>query len=106
MTSETKLKGEVQDLLTVYGMFWMRLQSGMVRVRGGFMHLCPTGTADLIVFPAKGFGVGWIEMKQLKGTQQKSQVEFQAKAEAAGHPYLVARSADDVEKWLKENGAL
>lgn len=106
MTPETKLKGEVQDLLTVYGFFWMRLQSGMVKVKNGWMHLCPTGTADLVVFPGKGFGVGWIELKQLKGTQQKSQVEFQAKAKAAGHPYLIARSVDDVKAWLKENGAL
>lgn len=106
MTPETKLKGEVQDLLTVYGMFWMRLQSGMVKVRGAWMHLCPTGTADLVVFPNKGFGVGWIEVKTLKGPQRKSQEEFQAKAEAAGHPYLIARSADDVANWLKERKAL
>lgn len=106
MTPETKLKGEVQDFLTVYGMFWMRLQSGMVKVRGAWMHLCPTGTADLVVYPNKGFGVGWIEMKTLKGTQRASQVEFQAKAKAAGHPYLIARSVSDVEKWLKENEAI
>lgn len=106
MTPETKLKGEVQDFLTVYGMFWMRLQSGKVKVRNGWMQLCPTGTADLVVFPKNGFGVGWIELKQLKGTQQQSQVDFQAKAEAAGHPYLVARSVDEVEQWLKENRAI
>lgn len=106
MTPEGKLKAEVQDFLGKLGMFYMRLQSGQVKVRGGFMHLCPTGTADLVVYPSKGFSVGWIEMKQLKGVQRKSQVEFQAKAEAAGHPYLVARSAEDVAKWLKENEAI
>lgn len=104
MTPETKVKGEVQDLLTSLGIFYMRLQSGMVKVRGAWMHLCPTGTADLILF--LGERVAWIEMKQLKGVQRKSQVEFQAKVEAAGHPYLVARSVEDVANWLKENGAL
>lgn len=106
MTPETKIKGEVQDLLNSLGVFYMRLQSGRVRVRGGMMHLCPTGTADLVVYPTKGFGVGWIEMKQLKGVQRESQVEFEKKAQAAGHPYLVARSADDVMNWMRENGAL
>lgn len=104
MTPETKVKGEVQDLLTSLGIFYMRLQSGMVKVRGAWMHLCPTGTADLILF--FGERVAWIEMKQLKGKLRASQVEFQAKVEAAGHPYLVARSVDDVSAWLKENGAL
>lgn len=105
-TPETKAKGEVQDYLNGIGMFFMRLQSGMVKVRGGFMHLCPIGTGDLVVYPTKGFAVGWIEMKQLKGLQRGSQVNFQKRVETAGHPYLVARSAADVEKWLKENGAL
>lgn len=106
MTPETKVKSEVQDFLNGIGMFFMRLQSGKVSVRGGWMYLCPIGTADLVVYPKKGFGVGWIEMKQLKGVQRDSQVEFEKKAQAAGHPYLVARSVDDVANWLKENEAI
>jgi hypothetical protein len=106
MTPENAVKGEILVLLRGVRMFFMRLQSGVVRVRGGMMHLCPIGTADFVVYPEKGFQVGWIEVKQLKGIQRKSQIEFQAKAEAAGHPYLIARSADDVENWLKERKAL
>lgn len=106
MTPENAVKAEIRDFLRGIQMFHMRLQSGAVKVRGGMMHLCPIGTGDIVVFPEKGFQVGWIEVKQLKGIQRKSQVEFQAKAEAAGHPYLVARSAGDVENWLKENKAL
>lgn len=105
MTPETKAKGEVQQYLKATGMFFLRLNSGVARVRGGMMHLCPTGTADIVVFPSKGFAVGWIEMKQLKGIQRPAQIEFEEKAKAAGHPYLVARSVDDVQQWLKSNKA-
>jgi len=100
MTPETKVKGEVQEFLTKSGIFFMRLQSGKVKVRGAWMYLCPRGTADIIVF--LGQRVAWIEMKQASGELRASQVEFQAKVEAAGHPYLVARSVDDVQQWLKE----
>lgn len=106
MTPENAVKAEIRDFLRGIKMFHMRLQSGAVRVRGGMMHLCPIGTGDFVVYPENGFHVGWIEVKQLKGVQRKSQVEFQEKAAAAGHPYLVARSVDDVSAWLKENGAL
>ena len=104
--SENAIQKQVQDFLKASGLFYMRLQSGMVKVRGAWMHLCPTGTADLVVYPSRGFQVGWIEMKQLKGKQRESQVEFQAKAEAAGHPYLVARSVEDVQAWLRDRRAI
>lgn len=101
---EAEIKTQICEYLTRSNVFYMKLNSGMVKSGARYIYLCPTGTADLILF--LGERVAWIEMKQLKGVQRKSQVEFQAKVEAAGHPYLVARSVEDVANWLKENGAL
>lgn len=101
---EAQIKTDICEFLTKANVFYMKLNSGMVKSGARYIYLCPTGTADLILF--LGQRVAWIEMKQLKGKQRSSQVEFQEKVEAAGHPYLIARSVSDVEKWLKENRAI
>lgn len=106
MTPEGKIKKAIQDYLTTMGIFWRRMQSGKVKVRGGWMELCPEGTFDLLICPTKGFWIGWIETKQLKGQMQSVQKEFEEVVTKLGHPVLLARSVDDVEKWLKLRGAI
>lgn len=98
--SEAQVKVEVQTWLEKAGYFWLRIQSGKVRVKRGFMQLCPKGTADIVVFhKGKTF---WIEMKTATGKQRPEQVTFQAKALTAGHGYLLARTLDEVRTWITE----
>lgn len=98
--NEAPIKLEIQQWLEGAGYFWLRLQSGKVKVRGGYMQLCPEGTADIVVFPANV--ICWIETKKVDGKQRPAQIEFEAKAKAAGHRYLVARSLDEVRDFLRE----
>jgi hypothetical protein len=101
MTPEGLVKVEVLDYLKAAGIFHMRMQSGRAKVRGGWMHVCPAGTADILAFDENG-GVVWIELKRLKGEQREKQVEFQAKVTAIGHKYVVVRSVEDVAAAFKE----
>jgi hypothetical protein len=96
--NEAPIKLEIQQWLQEAGYFWLRLQSGKVKVRGGYMHLCPEGTADIVVFPANV--TCWIETKKDDGKQRPAQLEFEAKAIAAGHKYILARSLDEVREFL------
>ncbi|WP_348269725.1 hypothetical protein P8936_16380 [Edaphobacter paludis] len=98
--SEAEVKLAVQKWLEKAGYFWLRIQSGKVRVRRGYMQLCPEGTADIVVFDRNA--TCWIEMKTESGKQRPAQVEFEAKAKAAGHRYIVARSLDEVRDFLQE----
>lgn len=103
MTPEGAIKAAVMDYLKKSGRFYMRMQSGKVKVMGGWMYLCPAGTADVLTFAPDGRCM-WIELKQLKGEQRKAQVEFQEKVTAIGHSYVVARSVEDVAAAFKEAG--
>jgi len=42
----------------------------------------------------------WIECKTPKGKQSEAQKSFQIQVEEQNHTYIVARSIEDVEKWL------
>jgi hypothetical protein len=46
----------------------------------------------------------WIECKSDSGQQSPKQKEFQQRAEAAGHFYLLVRDVDTLRDWLKEHG--
>jgi hypothetical protein len=99
MTPETQVKNEVVAYLKASGLFWMRLNSGKVKVRGGFLQLCPEGTSDIIVFPANR--IVWIELKgrgqaTLKSRAEK-QLEFRNKVLAAGHHHAVCMSVEEVQ---------
>lgn len=54
------------------------------------------GVADLmLVPPALGMPILFIEMKTQKGRQSPSQKEFQAAMQAIGHIYTICRSIED-----------
>ena len=92
---EGVLQSQVVQTLKVMGIFFLRLNSGVVRVRGGMMHLCPTGTADVLVLNKSGSPT-WLELKQLKGDQRVRQKEFQTMDQGMGHAYHIIRSMDDL----------
>lgn len=57
------------------------------------------GVSDMICL-ARGRGVLFVEVKDDEGRQSADQAEFQADCDAAGVPYVLARSSGDVRQWL------
>jgi len=89
----------IREALEEAGYFVMRLNSGVAKVAGRRIRLCPKGTADLLLCPPHKLPV-WIETKTEKGRtnpeQIKAQADFAYKVEALGHRYVRATSLDDV----------
>ena len=111
-TREAGPKAEIINLLEAKGIRPFRMQSGSSHVaRGNHITLNKKGTPDIVFWypwhrtdnPPKLFFIVWCEVKKTDGKPSKEQVAFKEQAEALGETYLLARSAGDVEKWLKEN---
>ena len=76
-----------------------RNQSGQIRVKGGgWMHLSPKGTPDLVGYTDTGQFIG-IEVKTLTGTEEDHQTEFR---EACTGICITATSVDEVKEWLQK----
>lgn len=101
MTPEGKLKLEVTKFLASSGLIYLRLNSGIVKVRGGFMHLCPEGTADFIVCCPDP---RWIELKapgqKTLKTRAEKQQAFADKVMGLGHRHIQATSLDQVIEFV------
>jgi len=98
---ESDIQKQIMETLEQCGIFYIRLNSGEVRVHGGYLRLCPPGTGDIIVFPPMSTPV-WLEIKELKGEQRKTQIAFQAKTADYGHDYYIVRSLDDIKPFINE----
>lgn len=61
---------------------------------------CLAGVSDLVVVTKKQ--PYFIEIKANKGKQQPSQEDFQEEIEKLGYTYLVWRSIEDAEKFVKD----
>jgi Holliday junction resolvase len=97
---EADVQREIVATLKQLGYWVARIQSGKVKVRGGWMQLAPEGTADLLAI--RGEKTIWIECKRPKGgTHSAEQKEFMGLVRRAGHQYVVARSKDDVLEAVK-----
>ena len=59
------------------------------------------GVADLVLLLPNGRSI-YVEVKSGKGRQSDNQKEFQNKIESLGFTYLLWRSLDDVEEFLKK----
>jgi hypothetical protein len=68
------------------------------------------GMADVLAFPHRDAvfppRVLWIEAKGAKGKQTSEQHIFQQIVELDGHWYLVCRSYEELESYLKERGVI
>jgi hypothetical protein len=100
VTPEGEFKAEVNDFLKVSGREWLRLNSGIIKSGRRFIHLCPAGTADIVVFCPD---VRWIELKRGKTNreQKEAQDAFRERMEAIGHRYLRATTLDEVIDFVK-----
>jgi hypothetical protein len=76
------------------GVVAWRCNSGTAKVRGGWMHLAPNGTADVIGFASPGGRFFGIELKVQGGRHPhtKEQQDWGAKVQKHGGIYILARS--------------
>jgi hypothetical protein len=92
--SETEdLTGPLLKMLRQCGVWATRMQSGVVKVKGGWCHMSPKGTADILARP--GGRVVWIETKIGKYGQSEDQKTFQCLVEHMGDKYVIARTIDE-----------
>ena len=96
MSESSEITGPLITMIRQMGIFAERMNSGKVKVRGGWMQLHSPGTADILCFPRGR--VVWLETKQPKGHTNKEQIENQAefkrKVEELGHEYYRITSID------------
>lgn len=82
--SESTIQRAILDALHAAGAFAFRTNSGKVKVRGGYMNLCPPGTPDVYVLvPPHGTSL-WLEIKTATGEERESQIAWSIKARARG----------------------
>jgi hypothetical protein len=98
---ETKLSKEIQDALSKLGFWSIRIQSGSVKVRRGYMSLAEPGTPDRYVI-----GYGWLEIKMPGKKLSGDQLAWHARARELGERVEVAESVpqavDVVLGWRAE----
>lgn len=105
MSENSDITRPLIDALNQTGGLALRMNSGKVRVKGGFMQLHEKGTADILFFPRNNTGIEWdidymrpvwIETKAVKREGHKEQREaqdaFRHRVEALGHEYVYCRS--------------
>lgn len=94
MSETSELTGPLLRMIRETGIWATRLQCGRVRVRGGWMYLCPAGTTDILSLPDRG--PTWLETKIPKtGKQTPDQVKFQEIVEGLGMRYVIVRTIDE-----------
>ena len=107
MTPEGQIKSDITKALKQMGFEVFRIQCGQVKVKGGWLHGAPNGTADLMIpvtLSAVAPAILWLETKTREGQLSEEQKCFK-RSRRSGQYYLLARSVDDVLGWLKENRA-
>ena len=105
--SETDISRDIREKLEAHGYRCDRLQSGQVKVSGGWMHLARKGTPDTIVFGKRSTcghaDVFFLETKTPIGKLSEHQIAWHAWAEKLGVRVAVVRSArealDILRKW-------
>lgn len=102
--SETEISKSIRDTLRKADWRVERINSGKVKVSGGWMHLASPGTPDLLCMKAIGL-FGFLETKTAIGKLSDKQVEWHAWARTAGINVAMVRSAiealDVVKEWEK-----
>lgn len=97
MKPEDALKSQVIAYLNQTGTFYLRLNSGKVAVKRGWMNLCPEGTSDFLVCNPDPH---WLELKAAgnttKASRREAQEAFGKKVRSLGHRYSVVTSVAEL----------
>jgi hypothetical protein len=92
--------------LAVKRIFAMRINTGALKMEKRFVRFGVPGMADILafwpVYDGRGFLPVWIEVKSDIGRQSALQKSFEADVLERGHCYILARSVEGVEEFLKE----
>jgi hypothetical protein len=98
MSETSQLTGPLQKMFEQAGALCFRMQAGKIPIGRRWIHLCPNGTADLLVFPRIGPAT-WVECKDPAGSTKKSRREqqqaFRERVESLGHRYLLVKTIDE-----------
>lgn len=93
---ENDVKKSVMEILEVLKVKAWNTQSGMVKVKGGYMHLASKNTSDIIGFLPHSGRILAIEAKRKGKLPTSGQVKFLADINKAGGVGLVV---DDVDRF-------
>lgn len=113
---ESSIQSAIIQYLEMRGFKVIRINSGAVRIgeRGrSFVKLAPAGTPDLLVLPqyqeirkmhytTHPQDMFWIECKTVKGVLNANQISVHNDYALRGVQVIVARSIDDVMKYLEK----
>lgn len=112
MSDSSALVRSICDYLDIIKVWNQRQNSGAAKIGKYTVKLCRIGTADILATPIHwekrdGLAYGtikvlWIECKWGTGRQSIEQKNFQEEVESEGHFYIIARSIDDVKRWMRE----
>ncbi len=99
MSAESDIQRAILDALAAIGAFAFRTNSSgkgkAVKVRGGWVTLCPPGTPDIyVLIPPTGRSL-WLEVKTAKGEERESQLAWRAEATRRGALVAVVRTSQD-----------
>jgi len=101
--SEKDAQKSIIAWLTAKKMFFYRQNTAALPTEaGGFYRFGTPGAPDIVLICA-GIYVG-IECKSSSGRQSPAQKDFQERLEKVGGVYILARSIDEVQKRLKDEG--
>lgn len=98
--TESQVQKQIIEYLKARRFTVVRINSGKVRARNGYVQLADPGTPDLLGIDRKGSHV-WIEVKKPGGALRRDQVEWIAEHRTRGCTVLVAESLDDVSEKVK-----
>jgi hypothetical protein len=100
---ETAISKDIREALKKAGWRVERINAGMVKVAGGFMHLASKGTPDSLVMKTRELW-GWLETKTAVGKLNEHQIKWHAWAKSVGINVDVVRSKEEaleaVGRWV------
>ena len=99
MSETSDVVKPILDALEAAGIWATRMQSGKVKVRGGWMRLAPAGTPDIIGYLPDGRLFG-IECKTLSGKEREAQIAWGTRARANNVVHFVARGVTEAMELL------
>ena len=116
MTPEGLVLSAVLDYLAAVHVTAFRCNTGAVKIENRFIQFGVPGFADILALATmrgtfKGFPCSWtapvfIEVKSATGRQSVEQKSFERQVKDAGAEYVLVRSVEDMEAFLKKNGVI